>query len=155
MNRPGFAWSDAWLLTAIVCATRDSKTATLTEVIEQADGINKTVITRGELEAGCNRLVKAGLIWIADGQFSVPDAISVMGGNPRGSVYRTWDRYADHLGVPRLGEAGRSSSERKGEECGEEVYVPKATYEAALDAYRQRMRVFSHKVAQARSPRAK
>ncbi len=57
----GFQWSDAWLLLAIGM-TAKGRSATLSEVIGAADGINHAIMTHAEVDQGIERLQAARLI---------------------------------------------------------------------------------------------
>ena len=63
-----FAWTDAWLLHAILLAAENGQ-ARLDEVIAAADMIQHAMLTFDEIDGGIARLSRAGLISIGDKQF--------------------------------------------------------------------------------------
>ena len=64
-----FHWSDAWLLLAIVYASRTGD-ASLDKIIAAGDAINHSIFTPSELESGLARLVAGGYIEQKVGVFS-------------------------------------------------------------------------------------
>ena len=56
-----YHWSDAWLLLAIVYASRTGD-ATLDKIIAAGDAINHAIFTPSELESGLARLLAGGYI---------------------------------------------------------------------------------------------
>jgi hypothetical protein len=79
-NNMLYLWSDAWLLQAIILATR-SGPATLSQVIASADAVNHALPTNDELHGGFSRLTTGGLIEEIDGCFRFthlvpPDTVS-------------------------------------------------------------------------------
>ena len=66
-SAPSFYWSDAWLLMALAFAA-DQGVASLSAVIQLADGIQHAVISREELNGGIGRLQRADyLTWSSAG----------------------------------------------------------------------------------------
>jgi hypothetical protein len=62
--------TDAWLLLAIVYASRDEP-ATLEQIIDAGDAINHASFTQAELEGGLARLVAGGYIAKKGGSHSL------------------------------------------------------------------------------------
>lgn len=78
-----FDWYDAWILAAIVWATEDDAPVPLWRLIGTADGLNKAIVSRGELECGIGRLVRAGLVCVApDGFKAMPRALELKAPGP-------------------------------------------------------------------------
>ena len=63
-----FNWSDAWVLLAIIIASKEGL-ATLATIIEAGDGINFAVFKPEELESGLARLTAGGYVEEKAGNF--------------------------------------------------------------------------------------
>src|SRR5262245_43642899 len=72
-DRIPFAWTDAWLLLAILISIQDGE-APLDVVISAADGIQHAMLTFDEIDGGIARLSRAGLIEIKDKRFHLTPA---------------------------------------------------------------------------------
>lgn len=66
MNDLIYEWSDAWLLLAIIYASRHEP-ATLAKVIAAGDAINHAIFTPAELDQGLARLSRGGYVDEFDG----------------------------------------------------------------------------------------
>ncbi len=78
-----FEWYDAWILAAVVWATEEDAAVPLWRLIWTADGLNKAIVTRGELECGIGRLVSAGLVSVVpDGFKAMPRALALKAPGP-------------------------------------------------------------------------
>ena len=73
-----FAWTDAWLLHAILISVRDGE-APLDVVISAADGIQHAMLTFDEIDGGVARLSAAGLIEIRNKRFHLTAAGTELG----------------------------------------------------------------------------
>ena len=71
-----FRWSDAWLLESISIACEAAGApAPLAEVLQAADGVNKTPIFFEELNGGASRLERSGYVTLhEDMSFSITPA---------------------------------------------------------------------------------
>jgi hypothetical protein len=75
---PAFEWYDAWILCALLVAVDHENPVSLAGLIAFADGINKAMVTRGELEEGIGRLVDAGFVRVAGAGFELmPKALAL------------------------------------------------------------------------------
>ena len=68
-TRIQYEWSDAWLLLAIIYASK-SGDSTIQKIIEVGDGINHAVFTDEELKGGIERLSQGGFVIERDGSFA-------------------------------------------------------------------------------------
>ena len=68
MNNISYNWSDAWVLLAIINASRKGD-ATLTDIIASGDAINFAVFAPEVLESGLARLTEGGYIEETNGIF--------------------------------------------------------------------------------------
>src|SRR5262245_56263572 len=66
---PDFEWYDAWILAAVVYASDGSESVPLWRVIATADGLNKAMVSRDELELALGRLAQAGYVRIVPDGF--------------------------------------------------------------------------------------
>ena len=73
-DRIEYNWSDAWLLLAIIYASRDGG-ATLEKIIATGDFINHAIFNPDELESGFARLTFGGYIEETAGIFSAADKV--------------------------------------------------------------------------------
>lgn len=69
----GWAWSDAWVLAAIMLTGMDDG-ATLADVVAAADAINHAILTEDEVQSAVRRLLGAGLITTSRRRFSLTDS---------------------------------------------------------------------------------
>jgi hypothetical protein len=135
MNDAKFLHSDSWLLIAVIYASQDASVATLTEIIAAADYINHAIMTRGELETGFARLIRAGYVKQTDGGFATSDAVQSFWqttGSTQRQALKAWDAVATFIGAPAWAPGPLPEST-------EERYVSSTDYEAAVEAYQQRM----------------
>jgi hypothetical protein len=70
-----FVWSDAWLLLAILYASREEGGASLDRVTTAGDFINHAIFTDDELGGGLSRLSAGGFIKEKRGFFSVTNKV--------------------------------------------------------------------------------
>ena len=77
MNNRGapYLWSDAWLLLAILYASREAGGASLDQVKAAGDYIEHAVFTEDELGGGLSRLSAGGFIEERKGLFSVTNKV--------------------------------------------------------------------------------
>ena len=68
-----FAWTDAWLLHAILISIRDGE-APLDVVISAADGIQHAMLTFDEIDGGIARLSRGGFIEVRGNRFHLTAA---------------------------------------------------------------------------------
>jgi hypothetical protein len=74
-NAVTYVWSDAWLLLAILYASREEGGASLKQVTAAGDSINHAIFTADELEGGLSRLSAGGFVKEQRGLFSVTDKV--------------------------------------------------------------------------------
>jgi len=78
-----FDWYDAWILAAVVWATEEDAPVPLWRLIATADALNKAIVSRGELECGIGRLIRAGFVCVApDGFKAMPRALALKAPGP-------------------------------------------------------------------------
>ena len=70
---PDFEWYDAWILAAVVYASDESEAVPLWRVIAIADGLNKAIVTRHELELAFGRLTQAGYVRVVPDGFAATE----------------------------------------------------------------------------------
>ena len=131
-----FDWWDAWILLAVIYATRSSPAATLAATIAAADYINHAIVTRGELETGLRRLFDNGLLTHNERGYSpgeLPPEFWAAFGSQRRTVADDLQAVTSFLGTPRSGPGPPPSPHT-------EDFVTKAQYKAAVDEYQGRMR---------------
>jgi hypothetical protein len=75
-NAVTYLWSDAWLLLAILYASREEGGASLKQVTAAGDYINHAIFNGDELAGGLSRLSAGGLIREKRGLFSVTSKVS-------------------------------------------------------------------------------
>ena len=61
---------DAWILAAVLHSSDGNTPVTLSRLIGTADGLNKAVICRSELELGIGRLVRSGYLQVVGQDFT-------------------------------------------------------------------------------------
>ena len=80
---PAFEWYDAWILAAVVYASEDGAPVPLWRLIGTADGLNKAIVSRGELELALGRLVEASYVRVAaEGFEPTPEALALKAPGP-------------------------------------------------------------------------
>ncbi len=114
----------------MINSTLDKPVATLADIIASADGINKTVISRAELEIGFTHLIKAGHLKKVAGGFVASDAVWTFWKAARGGLYKKWDALKAFIGVPETAPEHRPETKK-------ERYVTRAKYAATLETYWQ------------------
>ena len=67
---PDFEWYDAWILAAVVYASDESESVPLWRVVAVADGLNKAIVSRDELELAFGRLIQAGYVRVVPDGFA-------------------------------------------------------------------------------------
>ena len=135
MNDAKLLHSDSWLLISVIYASQEKPTAALTDIIAAADYINHAIITRGELETGFARLVNAGYIKRTADGFSTSDAVKSFWqttASKQRQALKAWDAVTAFIGAPPWAPGLLPDTT-------EERYVSSADYEAAVEAYQQRM----------------
>jgi hypothetical protein len=104
-----FAWYDAWILAAVVWATEEDAPVPLWRLIATADALNKAIVTRGELECGIGRLVRAGLLRVVpDGFKAMPEALALKAPGPPVAIVAKAIRaeeWSPHAAMPKTQDA--------------------------------------------------
>jgi hypothetical protein len=67
---PDFEWYDAWILAAVVYASDGAEAVPLWRVVGVADGLNKAIVSRDELELALARLTQAGYVRVVPDGFA-------------------------------------------------------------------------------------
>ncbi|MBQ0906853.1 hypothetical protein [Micromonospora sp. U21] len=80
-----WAWSDAWVLAAIMVLGRDEGSS-LTEVVAAAHAINHSILLENEIEPAVRRLLGVGLFWTSHRRFFLTDAGRTMAAKRRGGM---------------------------------------------------------------------
>lgn len=125
-TEPPFEWYDAWILCALLAAIEGEAPVPLWRLIAVADGINKAIVSRGELEVGIGRLVAAGYVRAsAEGFEATPKALAITtqpGGHWMDQIEEAIGakEWAPGLGMPRTTA---------------ETYVTSDAYSRALKKY--------------------
>ena len=70
LGRPDFEWYDAWILAAVVYASEGSESVPLWRIVAVADGLNKAIVSRGELELALGRLAQADYVRVVPDGFA-------------------------------------------------------------------------------------
>jgi hypothetical protein len=128
-REPTFEWYDAWILCALLSAVDYEDPISLALLIGFCDGINKAMVTRGELEEGIGRLVAAGYVQVAGAGFEL---------TPKA---RALESLAGGYGVDNIREAIGARDWDPGSEFPSttaEVYVTREAYRRAEKQYRRR-----------------
>jgi hypothetical protein len=136
MNDTKLLHSDSWLLMAVICASQETRAASLTDIIASADSINHAIITRGELETGFSRLVSAGYLQQVTGGFATSAAVNLFWqttGSKKRKALEAWDSIATLIGAPAWAPGPLP-------ETTEERYVSTTDYDAAVEAYLHRVK---------------
>ena len=124
-----FEWYDAWILCTLLIGVHYENPVSLALVIGVADGINKAMITRSELEDGLGRLVTSGFVRVDGGKFELtPKAMAL---EPL-TVGRCMDNISEAIGA-REWEPGLKMPSTE-----TEVYVTREAYRRAEKEYRRR-----------------
>jgi len=80
---PTFERYDAWILAAVIWGSDGGGPVPLWRVIAIADALNKAIVSRGELEVGMERLVRAGYVRaVPDGFEPTPMALALKAPGP-------------------------------------------------------------------------
>lgn len=126
---PAFEWYDAWILCALLVAIDRENPVSLPLLIGCADGINKAMVTRGELEEGIGRLVAAGYVRVAGAGFELTPKALALKSLPGGL-------FVDSIG----GAIGAREWEPDSElpSTTAEVYITRAAYQRAEKQYLRR-----------------
>ena len=66
-----FDWYDAWVLAAVLFASKEYSPVLLWRVVAAGDALNKAIFTRDELELAFGRLVRADYIQVGIDGFAV------------------------------------------------------------------------------------
>lgn len=96
-----FEWSDAWLLTSVLLASVERGVASLDEILEAGDMMNKAVFTFREIDGGLARLQASGYV-----VFEPPDvrptaiARELITTMPWANVVELLERVRLRLGAP-------------------------------------------------------
>jgi hypothetical protein len=129
--RTKLQWSDAWVLLAVIGASRNRESAPLAEIIAHADYINHAIVTRDELELGVRRLAAERYLRKAKSGFK-----------PSAKTERLWQQSASKEkrvwgALERVVEAIGASAWEPGPlpTTVSEKHVSKSSYERALAEY--------------------
>ena len=121
-----YEWYDAWILAAVVYASDGSAAVPLWRVVGAADGLNKAIVSRDELELALARLTQAGYVRVVpDGFAPTQKAMALkVPGPPVESIARAIGAKSWQPGAPMP----RTS---------DETYVSADTYREAVKKYRK------------------
>jgi hypothetical protein len=126
---PSFEWYDAWILCALLIGVHYENPVSLALLIGVADGVNKAMVTRSELEVAFGRLVPAGYVRVVGGMFELtPKAMAFSSL----TVGRCTDNIREAIG------AGDWAPGLKMPSTETEVYVTREAYRRAEKEYRRR-----------------
>jgi hypothetical protein len=124
-----FEWYDAWILCALLIGVHYENPVSLALVIAVADGINKAMITRSELEEGLGRLVSAGYVRVDGDKFGLtPKAMAL---EPLATGACT-DNISEAIGAREWAQDLELPSTRA------ETYVTREAFQRAEKAYLRR-----------------
>jgi len=73
MDPVTFEWYDAWILAAVIYSSEESGPVPLWRVVGTADGLNKAIVSRDELELAFGRLIQAGFVRVLLDGFAPTD----------------------------------------------------------------------------------
>jgi hypothetical protein len=135
-SQESFAWWDAWILLAVIYATRSTPTASLTAIIGVGDFIEHAILTRGELETGLKRLIEAGMLTHTENGFLLGERAQRFWAElegREGTVRKDLDATASFLGSTKWEPGGLPNPPTQD-------YVSKEQYEAAADEYQRSTR---------------
>lgn len=96
-----FVWSDAWLLLAVIMASRAGP-ADRAGVIDAGDYINRDIFTDAEFSGGVDRLRDRGYLIEEDGRYRAGPSVLEWYAKAcpgRGSVWKALERIVSFLGV--------------------------------------------------------
>ena len=134
-----FEWYDAWILCTLLIGVHYEDPVPLELVIAVADGINKAMITRSELEEGLGRLVTAGYVRVDGSKFGLtPKAMAL---EPL-TVGRCTHNISEAIGA-REWQPGLEMPSTQAE-----IYVTREAYRRAEKQYRRRDFWEKHKKAE-------
>ena len=138
MTAPQYLWSDAWLLLAIGYAAR-SRSGSLVDVIEMADGIQHAIPTLDEVNGAIGRLGRGGYLAPAAGgaRFALTEAgeaLLAAAESKHRIVLDVQDEVERLLGAPAW-SAGHEPAKAP---AGEPVVVTESELAAAYDEYMRR-----------------
>jgi hypothetical protein len=134
-----FVWSDAWILLAIIYASRPIPPATLEEIIAAGDYINHSIFTRGELETGLTRLIDAGHVTRDASGFLLAEAVRSFwdsAASQKRFVMDALDAVRIFIGAPEWKHGPLPETDAQ-------QYVTEAAYTGAVEAYQQRTRKYT------------
>lgn len=95
-----YNWSDAWLLLAIINASKKGE-ATLTTIIAAGDGIDFAVFEPEEIESGFARLTTGGYVEEKNGIFCpTKTALAYAKSTKRRAIHKELKDIEDMLGAP-------------------------------------------------------
>lgn len=123
-------------MTSVIYASRNAESATLTDIIAAADWLNHAIISRGELETGCARLIRAGHLKKTAEGFAATDPVKLFWqkkcSKVRSTHHKTWEAVARHIGAPAW-DPGLPDTK-------DELHVTEADYAASLREYHHNTR---------------
>ena len=121
-----FEWYDAWILAAVVYASDGSAAVPLWRVVGVADGLNKAIVSRHELELALGRLTQAGYVRVVTDGFAATQAALALKapGPPVEHIARAIGAKSWLPGVPMP-------------HTPDETYVSTDTYRKAVKKYRK------------------
>jgi hypothetical protein len=123
---PAFEWYDAWILAAVVYASDDKGPVPLWRLIGTADALNKSIVTRSELELGIGRLVGAGYVRVvSEGFEATPKALALKAPGP------PVENIAKAIG------AAQWSAQAEMPQTADAIYVTAEAYAKAERKYRK------------------
>lgn len=85
-DSPGWSWSDAWVLAAIMMVDKDDGSP-LTDVAAAADAVNHAILMESELEPAVRKLLGAGLIGTRERRFFLTVTGRAMQAAKRGGLF--------------------------------------------------------------------
>jgi hypothetical protein len=126
MESVTFEWYDAWVLAAVIYASDGSESVPLWRVVGSADGLNKAIVSRDELELAFGRLTRAGYIRAApDGVAATEKALALKRpGPPISTIARAIGARSWSPGTPMP-------------ETPDDTYVSADLYKKAVDKYKK------------------
>ena len=134
-----YAWSDAWVLLAVIYAARETGRADIVRIIAVADAVNHAIVTHGELDEGLARLIEGGYIDRAQSDFRASEvsisaykeaAASISGRSQLGVI----TELAGFLKVEHLAPSSRPP------QIGSGRVITLRAYKSAVEEYQSRFR---------------
>ena len=122
-----FERKDSWILLSVAQARHDGPPK-LDNVIWVADGINKDIPTREEIEGAINRLLSAGLVRVAGYYFFVTELGSNILEQARSgakSIFDVWNMLEKRLGTTEFPEVPHAP-----------WHLSESDFERAYESYR-------------------